>query len=139
MCLNVVTILLEELLTDYQSIKIHFDFEEYFVPDRDHPSYSWNSHTYTSLGHSLMVALTNDTCIKCPMAPQSYKVLNTYSHKISGCKILSILLHARAPHLGVMNGDARSDLSSLAFNNGDRLEYFHSRILRLQQEIILSV
>ena len=40
MCLNAVTRLREYLLTDYQSIKRHSDFEEYFVSDQDHPSYS---------------------------------------------------------------------------------------------------
>ena len=37
-----------------------------------------------------------------------------------------------------MNGDVQSDLATLAFNNGEQLEDFHSRILRLQQEIMLS-
>ena len=37
-----------------------------------------------------------------------------------------------------MNGDIKSDLATLAFNNVEQLEYFHSRILRLQQEIMLS-
>ena len=39
MCLNAVTRLREDLLTDYQSIQRHSDFEEYFVPDSNHPSY----------------------------------------------------------------------------------------------------
>ena len=37
-----------------------------------------------------------------------------------------------------MNGDFQSDLTTLAFKNGEKLEDFYSRILRLQQEIILS-
>ena len=37
-----------------------------------------------------------------------------------------------------MNGDVQSDLDTLAFNNGEQLEDFHSRIIRLQQEIMLS-
>ena len=37
-----------------------------------------------------------------------------------------------------MNGDVQSDLATLDFRNGEQLEYFHSRILRLQQEIMLS-
>ena len=37
-----------------------------------------------------------------------------------------------------MNGDVQSDLATLAFKNGEQLEYFHSRIIRLQQEIMLS-
>ena len=37
-----------------------------------------------------------------------------------------------------MNGDVQSDLSTLAFKNGEKLEDFHSRILRLHQEIMLS-
>ena len=32
-----------------------------------------------------------------------------------------------------------SDLATLAFNNGEKLEDSHSIILRLQQEIVLSV
>ena len=37
-----------------------------------------------------------------------------------------------------MNGDVRSDLSTLEFKNGEKLEYFHGRIIRIQQEIMLS-
>ena len=42
------------------------------------------------------------------------------------------------PNLEGMNGDVQSDLATLAFNNGEQVEDFHSRIIRLQQEIILS-
>ena len=72
------------------------------------------------------------------MAPQAYKVVSTHSHDILGLNILSILLHSRAPNLGGMNGDVQSDLAILAFRNGEQSEDFHSRILRLQQEIMLS-
>ena len=37
-----------------------------------------------------------------------------------------------------MNGDVQSDLATLAFSNGEQFEDFHSRILILQQEIMLS-
>ena len=37
-----------------------------------------------------------------------------------------------------MNGDVQYDLSTLAFKNREQLEKFYSRVLRLQQEIILS-
>ena len=37
-----------------------------------------------------------------------------------------------------MNGDVQSDLSTLASNNREQLEYFHGKILRLQQEIMIS-
>ena len=36
-----------------------------------------------------------------------------------------------------MNGYVQSDLDTLAFNNREQLKDFHSRIIRLQQEIIL--
>ena len=36
-------------IPDYQSIKIYSDFEEYFIPDLDHPSYSWNFQIYNFL------------------------------------------------------------------------------------------
>ena len=39
-CLDTATKLQEDLIPGYQSIKIHSDFAEYFVPYRDHPSYS---------------------------------------------------------------------------------------------------
>ena len=42
MCINVVTIIREYLLPAYKSINRHSDFEEYFIPYHDHPSYSWN-------------------------------------------------------------------------------------------------
>ena len=73
------------------------------------------------------------------MAPQSYKVFSAHAHEISGWTILSRLLHSRAPHLGGMDGDVQSDLVTLAFKNGEQIEYFHIRILRLQQKIILYV
>ena len=37
-----------------------------------------------------------------------------------------------------MNGDVQYDLATLDFKNGEQLEDFHSRILRLQEEIMLS-
>ena len=37
-----------------------------------------------------------------------------------------------------MNGDVHSDLATLDLNNGEQIEDFHIRIIRLQQEIILS-
>ena len=84
MCLNAVTRLREDLLPDYQSIKRHSEFEEYFVPDCYHPSYSWNVHIYTSLGKPLLSAITNDTCVKSSMAPQDYKFVITNAHERSG-------------------------------------------------------
>ena len=70
MSLNAVTRLNVDLLPDYLSIKINSEFKECFVLDRNHISYSWNIQVYTSLGHSLLVAMTNDTCVKSSMAPQ---------------------------------------------------------------------
>ena len=67
------------------------------------------------------------------MEPQAYKVVSTHAHEISVWKILSILLHSHAPHCGELNGGVKSDLSTLAFKNGEQLEYFHSRIIKLQQ------
>ena len=42
-----------------------------------------NAHTYTSLGHSLFVVLTNYTCVKSSMGPQAKNVVNIFAHKIS--------------------------------------------------------
>ena len=81
----------------------------------------------------MLVALTNDIYVKSSMAPQSYKVVNTHTHEISEWKFLSRLFHAHTPHLRGMNDDVKSDLDTLAFKNGEQLEYFISRILRLQQ------
>ena len=72
------------------------------------------------------------------MATQAYKVVSPHAHDISGRTIISRLLYSRAPHLGSMNGDVQYDIATLAFKNGEQLEDFHSRILRLQQEIMLS-
>ena len=72
------------------------------------------------------------------MATQAYKMFGTHAHEISRWTILSRLIHSRAPHLGGINGGVQYDIATLAFNNGEQLEYFHSRIIRLQQEIILS-
>ena len=72
------------------------------------------------------------------MAPQAYKIFSTHAHDISVWTILSRLIHSRDPNVGGTNGDVQYDLATLAFNNGEQLEDFHSRILRLQQEIMLS-
>ena len=61
------------------------------------------------------------------MAPQYYKVFITHAHDISGWTILSRILHSRSPHLGGMNYDVQYDLTTLALENGEQLEDFHSR------------
>ena len=105
MPLNAVTRLKEELLPDYLSIDKNSDFKEYIVRDPNHRSYSCNRQVYDSLGHSLLMEMTNDTCVKSSMAPQAYTCFSTHAQENSGWTILSRLLHSRAPHLGGMNGD----------------------------------
>ena len=68
--------------------------------------------------------MANDTFLKSSVEPQAYKVVITHAYEISGWKIISTLIHSRAPHLGGMNGDFQSDLATLAFNNGEQLEKF---------------
>ena len=82
--------------------------------------------------------MTNNTLVKCSIAPQSYKFFSTHAHEISGWTILSRIIHPCVPHLGGINGDVQSDISTLALNNGEQLEDFHSSIIRLQQEIMIS-
>ena len=96
MYLNEVTRLRYYLIPCYQSIKRHSQFEEYFIPDLDHPYYYWNVQIYTSLVHSLLVKITNDTCVKSSMAPQAYKFVSTHAHEVSGWTILYRLLHSLA-------------------------------------------
>ena len=117
MYLNAVTRLREDLIPRYQSIKRYSQYGEYIIPDPNHPSCFWNVQIYTFLGHSLLVVITNDICVKYSMAHQSYKVVITYVHEISGWTIMSGLLNSRATHLGGMNCDVQSDLAMLAFNN----------------------
>ena len=71
MSLNAVTRLKVDLLPDCLSIKRNSEFKKCFVPDRNHISYSWNLQVFNSLGHSLLVAITNDTCVKSSMASQA--------------------------------------------------------------------
>ena len=108
MCLNAVNRILEDLLPDYHYIKRHSDFEEEFILDRDHLSYSCNAHTYTSLGHSILVSTANYAYAKYSMTPQAYKVINTHAHEISGRTIILRLIHFRNPRLGGMNGEVQS-------------------------------
>ena len=82
--------------------------------------------------------MTNDTCIKSFIATQAYKVVSTHAHEIPGWKILSIPLHSCSPNLGGTNGHVQYGLATLTFNNREEPEDLHSRIIRLQQEIILS-
>ena len=84
MSLNAVTRLKVDLFHYYLSVNKNSEFKEFFIPDFNHISYSWNLQVYTSLGHSLLVAMTNDTCVKYSMAPQAYTIVSTHSHKISG-------------------------------------------------------
>ena len=72
------------------------------------------------------------------MSNQAYTFVSNHAHEISGCTILSRLLHSRAPQLGGMNADVQYDLATLAFKNGEQLKDFHIRILRLQQEIMIT-
>ena len=105
MCLDEVTRFQEDLLPGYHYINRHSGFVEYFVPNRDHPSYYWNVQIYTSLGNSLLVAMTNDTCVKYSMAPHAYKVVSTDASEISGWTIISRLLHSLATNLGGLHDD----------------------------------
>ena len=66
------------------------------------------------------------------MEPEAYKFVNTHGHEISGCTILSILIHKCVPCLGGMNYGVRPNLATLKFNNGEQLEYIQIIILRLQ-------
>ena len=77
--------------------------------------------------------MINDIFTKSFIAPHTYKVFSTHAHEISEWKVISRLIHSRAPHLGGMNGDFQSDIATLAFNNIEQLEYFHSSILKLKQ------
>ena len=77
--------------------------------------------------------MTNDTYVKLSMVPQAYKIISTHYHEILGWKILSRLIHSRVPHLGGMKIDLQFDLATLAFKNGEQLEDFHTRIIRLQR------
>ena len=65
------------------------------------------------------MALTNDTNVKYSMAPHSYKAVNNHAHEISGWKIISRLIHVIAPHIGGINSGVQSELSNLAFKNGE--------------------
>ena len=76
--------------------------------------------------------MANDTCVKSSMATKAYKVVSTHAHEISGWKIISRLLHSRSPRIGGINGDVQSDLATLVFKNGEKLEDLHSIIIRLQ-------
>ena len=78
------------------------------------------------------MALKNETCVKYSMSPQAYKFVNTHAHEKSSWKNLSRSIHVRNPHLGGINGDIHSDLSTLSFKNGEQIESFQSIMLRLQ-------
>ena len=56
------------------------------------------------------------------MAPQTYKFVIIHAHEITGLKILSRLLHSRAPYIGGIIGDVQSDLETLEFKNSHNPE-----------------
>ena len=61
--------------------------------------------------------MTNDTCVKSSTETQAYKFVSTYAHEISVRKILSRIIHSRAPHIGGINGGVQSDLYTPKFKN----------------------
>ena len=67
------------------------------------------------------------------MGTQSYKFAITHAHAISGWTILSKLLHAQSPYIGVLNGTVRSELYTLAFKKRYQLEGFLISIPRHQK------
>ena len=73
-----------------------------------------------------------------PLDTQCYKVVTPHAHEMSGWKKLSRLIHSRYPNIEGMNGDVKSDLSTLMFKNGEQLENVHIIIITPQQEINLS-
>ena len=80
-----------------------------------------HAQTCTSLINSILVAFTNDICVKYSMSSQYYKVVTTYFCEISVWTIIYRLLHAQDPHLGGMICDAQSELATLASNQGEKL------------------
>ena len=70
----------------------------------------------------MLLALTNYTCVKYSMSTQAWKVFTTHAHEISGYKIISRIIHARDPHLGVMNVDIQSDIVTLELKNVEQIE-----------------
>ena len=97
------------------------------------PNIGINGHTI-SLGQSLLEALTNFTCIISYMTPQYCKFFTDQAHKLSGCTIISRLLHDRSSHLVTMGGDTQSELATLVFKQEEKVESFHGRTLRLHKE-----
>ena len=85
----------------------------------------------------MLVKFTNRTCEKYSMAPQAYKVVNTHANETSVWISLSNLIHTLPPNLGGTNDGFQSNLATPEVNNGEQPEYFHIRIFRLHQEIIL--
>ena len=72
------------------------------------------------------------------MAPQAYKFVDTHANEISWWNILSRRIIVRTPHLGEINDDLWTDLSTLPFKNREQIEYFQIIILIIQQYINLS-
>ena len=136
MYLNAVIKLREYILTSYQGIKQHTILCEHFDPDHSHTPYNWNNHTFASHGHSLLLALKNDTWIRSYMSPQAYKVTTILDNEVSGWTIISRNLHARAPYLEGINGYVQYNSANLAFKTREKLDEFHVRVLRLQNLVL---
>ena len=55
---------------------------------RSRKSIQWaQDQTYSTQGHSILVAMTNGTRVKVSMETQSYKIVSTRAHEASGRKI----------------------------------------------------
>ena len=63
--------------------------------------------------------MDNDTCVKYSMAPHALEFVSTHTREILVWTILSRILHLHAPNILGMNGDVKSYLSMLEFNNGE--------------------
>lgn len=84
------------------------------------------------------LSLMNNTYTNDNTAPQEYKVIIIHDHEVSGCNLISRIIHARSYHTRGINGDFKYDLSNLTFKQVKQLEEFHGSIISLHQEFFLS-
>ena len=101
-----------------------------------YPSYHYNTQNFTSPSQSLMLYFTNGNYINTSLAPETYEVVTTYSHKLFGWKLLPNVLHTCNPHIGGYNGGVHIDLVTMAFKINNTLKNFPTEPLVFNKRLI---
>lgn len=139
LCLNAAAKTNINIILAFVDLTHSLDFTKRLIPtDTNNLHFHTCKHNFGTLSSMLLMALTNEMCIKASLSLVAHHKITTVSAVGSGWITLHLLLLAYSPHLGGTNGNIQMDLSNLHFKEAKTLNAFYSQALHLEQEIRLS-